>query len=418
LGLASTSLLARLLEPAAFGTYFIVLTIARVAILVGQIGMNQLVVRYIAVSMVSANRAKALDAIKKALVIAVSGTLLVACLYWVADDFLAAKLFDLPLIATVSSLVFLWIVAGSVRIMIAECFRGFHDLRNATLLEMFVFEFLFAFLVVSWWLFADYLTFQIAISLSAAAAFISAILAIYLISSKVRKFPSAETITYGELFKAGWPFLISNIVFVVMSQAGIWISGIVASPDDVALYACAFRLTMIVQLPILIFNSVAPQLIAEQHEKGEIPKLESVLRGLATIEFLPSAAIFIAYGLFGGFLLKLLFGPFYVDSYWVVMILGTGILVHSWVGFCGLTLMMTGKQGTFMKISLFWGVLTLSFSYFLGRAYGIYGVAAAMAAGKALQHLSFAYIVKKNLGIWTIVGNFSGLMRRIKQIAS
>lgn len=407
-------MLARLLEPDVFGTYFIVLTIARVAILVGQIGMNQVVVRFIAVSMVADNRGRARDVIRKALIIAVAGSLLVGVLYLATDDFLAAEVFNVPAMATVGPLVLLWIVAGSVRIMIAECFRGFHELRNATFLELFVFELFFAGLVVTWWLLKEQLTFQAAILLSAAAAFVSGLLAVYLLIRKIQKFPAVNTVTYGELLATGWPLLVSNIVFVVMSQAGIWISGIVASPDDVALYACAFRMTMIIQLPILILNSVAPQLIAEQHEKGEMRKLESALRGLAALAFLPSAAIFLVYCLFGAFLLELLFGQFYVGSYWIIMILGTGAMVNSWVGFCDHALIMTGNQTSLMRISLFWGLITLSFSFFLGRLYGVFGVAVAISAAKALQLLSVAYLVKRKLGILTIVGSFSGVVERIK----
>ncbi len=416
LGLVSTTLMARLLEPAAFGTYFIVLTTARVAILVGQTGMNQVVVRFIAVSMVSGNRAKARDTIKKASIIAVAGSFLVALLYWVSADVLAAKLFDMPVMATVSSFVLLWIVAGSVRILIAECFRGFHDLRQATLLELFVFELLFALLIVTWWFFNNSLTFPSVIALSAAAACISAILAVYLLRGKIHSFPAADTVTYGELFTTGWPLLISNIVVVIMAQAGIWISGIVASPDDVALYACAFRMIMILQLPLLILNSVAPQLIAEQHEKGELAKLESALRGLAAMELLPTAVIFIGYCFLGSFLLKMLFGQFYVGSFWVMMLLGSGVMVNAWVGFCGPVLMITGNHGTLMKISVFWGGITLIISYVTGRFYGIYGVAASITLGNVLQHLSMVYMVKKKLDIWTIAGNFSGLVWRIKQI--
>lgn len=417
LGLLSTTLLTRLLEPAAFGTYFLVLTIARVAILVGQIGMNQVVVRFIAVSMVSGNRAKAKDTIIKALIIALTGSFLIALVYWGSEDLLAARLFKMPLIATVGFLVLVWILAGSVRILVAECFRGFHDLRNASLLELFLFELFFAILISGWWALEKQLFFQNAIALSATAASLSAILAIYLIYKKIHRFPSASTTTYRELLAMGWPLLVSNIVVVIMTQAGIWISGIVASPDDVALYACAFRMAMIIQLPLLILNSLAPQLVAEQHEKGEMEKLEASLRSLAAIELIPTLVIFAAYWLFGSVLLELLFGQFYTGSFWVMILLGSGIMVNGWVGFCGAALMMSGHQNTLMKISLFWGVITLFCSYFTGKIYGIHGVAASIALGNALQHLFMVYIVKKNLGIWTMAGNFSGIVGRIKQIA-
>jgi O-antigen/teichoic acid export membrane protein len=417
LGLLSTILMTRLLEPAVFGTYFLVLTIVRVAILVGQIGMNQVVVRYIAVSILSDDRARAGDTIKKASIITGAGSLVVALIYWATDDFLAAKLFDVPVMATVSSFVLLWIVAGSVRILIAECFRGFHDLRGASLLELFVFELLFILTIVAWWVFNDHLSFQNTIVLSAAAASACAILAVYLLRNKIRDFPVANKITFGELFNTGWPLLVSNIVVVVMTQGGIWISGIVSSADDVALYACAFRMAMVIQLPLLVLASVTPQLIAEQHEIGEMGKLESMLRGLASIELLPTTAIYLTFCLFGGFLLDLLFGQFYVGAFWVMILLGSGILFNAWVGYCGPALMMTGNEGTLMKISLFWGVTALIFSYVAGKFYGIYGVAAAIALGNILQHSTMVYMVKKNLGIWTIAGNLAGSFRRIKQIA-
>lgn len=414
LGLISSVLLARVLAPADFGTYFLILTIARVAVLVGQIGMNQVVVRFIAGSMASGSPGMARDTVIKSFAIALAGSCFVGFAYILSSRILAISFFGAPIMATVSGLVFFWIIAGTLRILAAECFRGFNDLKMASMFELFAFELLFSILILVVWISYGEIVFYSAVFFSTVAAIISAFPAILLLRKKIIALPAENIVSFHELLQTGWPLLISNIVVVIMTQVGLWIVGIIATPTDVALYASAFRLVLLMQLPLLILNSVVPQLIAELHVQGNTMEIERTLRMVAMAEFVPTVVIYGIFLFFGQSFLTLFFGNFYADSYWILILLGAGIMVNSWAGFCGPALMMTGNQHSLMKISLICGMLALLFAFPIGKQFGAAGVAAVMAFINGVQHICMLMAVKRHIGVWTMVGNLSGLARRVR----
>lgn len=418
LGLISSIFLARILSPTDFGTYFLVLTIARVAMLVSQFGMNQVVVRFIAENMASGFPGKARNVVIKSFQITLLGGCLSGACYFASSPFVSLRIFNVPIMATVSGLVFIWIIGGTLRLLAAECFRGFHDLKSASIFEIFIFELFFICLVLTAWIWQGHLSFHSVILFSAIAALVGVLPAIFTLFRRIKKLPESELVTYSELLQTGWPLLVSNLVFVVMSQVGLWVVGMISTSDDVALYASAFRLVLLMQLPLLILNSVVPQLIAEFHAHNKKNEIEKSLRLIALAEFVPTLIVYVVFVFFGEPLLSLVFGEFYRDSYWILIILGSGILVNAFVGFCGPALMMTGHQNSLMKISVICGTLTLLFSFPVGLHVGAEGVAAVMAVGNILQHIAMLLVVKRQVGVWTMVGNFSGMKRRIKSIVT
>lgn len=410
---ASNALLARTVSPAALGVYFLVLSIARVAILVGQVGMNQAVVRFIAGSLAIGDKARARQTVRKAFVIVAVGGTAIGLLYLLFDGVMARALFNAPVMGTVGVPVFCWIVAGAFRILAAECFRGFDDLRFASLFELLAFELLFAVFVLIAWAGGWNLDFHGAILLSTAAALLSAALAVILLAQRVRRLPVDPAPPPLVLLSVGWPLLVSNLVVVVMTQAGLWIVGMIGSPDEVALYGAAFRLVMLLQLPLLVLNSVIPQLVAQLYAQEKNREIEGALRLAALAAFIPIALAYVLFLTLGGGILSLVFGAFYADAHVMLAFLGLGVLVNGWAGFCGPALMMTGKQVALMKISLFTGLPTLGAAFFCGHRFGAEGVAAAMAAGIAGQHVLMVLTARRLLGVRTDAGNLPGLLRMV-----
>ncbi len=110
-GLCTNVLLARLLPPSELGAYFLVMSIGAVAVLVGQFGQNQVVVRFVAEGAGTELLSKSRDAIHKAFVITLVFSGMVGLCYMISDRMLASVL-HAPVIASVSGLMAVWIIAG------------------------------------------------------------------------------------------------------------------------------------------------------------------------------------------------------------------------------------------------------------------------------------------------------------------
>jgi len=410
-GICTNALLARLLSPSDLGAYFLVMSIGAVAVLVGQFGQNQVVVRFIAEGAGSGMPAKSRDAIHKAFIITLVFSGVVSSFYIIFDEFWASVL-HAPIIASVSGLLVIWIVTSALRSLVAESFRGFRDIRLASVFEAPAYTCLFLGLLILGWFLSRDIHFYDVMQLSVMAAIITALWALWVLWKKVMQLPSGSPLSYQEMIHTGWPLLISNIVIVLITQAGLWIVSMISGPSDVALYGAAFRLVALLQMPLLILNSVLPPMIAELYVQGRKLEAEKSLRLITSAALVPASALFVVFLFRGEDILSLLYGGYYAAAFWILIILGGGIMANAWAGFCGPVLMMTGHQKVLMVISLVTGVFTVLLAFILGYIYGAEGVAASMAFGMALQHLLMLLAVKRYIGIWTHAGGLVSFVRR------
>src|SRR5829696_122232 len=136
LGIVTNGLLARLLSPQELGAYFLALSIVSLGAVVGSMGLPKTVVRLVAENMGLDRSGRTLRAIRTVLGLGVLGTLGISLAYLLAGD-LVGKLFQpqySSLLVGITGLMAGWIAIAVVQEITAETFRGFHDIRLATLL--------------------------------------------------------------------------------------------------------------------------------------------------------------------------------------------------------------------------------------------------------------------------------------------
>ena len=133
-GLISSALLARLLTPQALGTYFLAYSILSVGTSLGQLGLTGTVVRLVAEGMGLNLFGRVRRVISVVLGVGTLGTLGVGSAYLLFGDDLAMIVFNAPALAAITGLVAGWIMVGTLHGLLGETFRGFHDVRLATIL--------------------------------------------------------------------------------------------------------------------------------------------------------------------------------------------------------------------------------------------------------------------------------------------
>ena len=133
-GLVSSALLARLLTPQALGTYFLAYSILNVGTSLGALGLTGTVVRLVAQNMGLNLFGRVRRVISVVLGVGTLGALGVGLAYLLFGDDLAKIVFNAPALAAITGLVAGWIVVGTLQGVLGETFRGFHDIRLATIL--------------------------------------------------------------------------------------------------------------------------------------------------------------------------------------------------------------------------------------------------------------------------------------------
>ena len=133
-GMLQAMLLARLLSPGELGAYFLAMSLAGLAAIVAQIGMGRTMVLLVASALATDRPQAARHAIRVALALTcLAGALTALALADGPGRWLVLLLQDAAGLQTVLGTVALLLLALALIDLFAEIFRGFHDLRWASL---------------------------------------------------------------------------------------------------------------------------------------------------------------------------------------------------------------------------------------------------------------------------------------------
>lgn len=417
IGLATNALLARLLSPSELGAYFLAYSVVGVCAALGSMGLTKAVVRFVAESAGLEQYGKTRRIIRAAFGLGSLGAVTVSVAYLLFGGTLVSRLFDSPALAAITGVIAGWILVVIVQGILVEAFRGFHDIRMTTLLggiangNGILTGGLFSLALLLLWIFSGETDLTAVVLLAAVSGAVTTILAGLLLRRRITSLPQDD---FGvrfngiQIMHVAWPLMVTALALFALGQSSLWIAGAFLSQEDVALYGAAYRLTLYVAVPLQIANVVAPPIIAEMYAQGRTEELQRTLRTLAATTGIPSFLLLVAFILFGGTVMELVFGEFYRSGAVLLAVLSLGQMVGVWAGSGGQALMMTGHQNTMMLVTLTTGLLTITGAIWAVQQYGTIGIAAAAAGGLILQNVVQLLLVRRKVGVWTHA-SFSGL---------
>lgn len=407
--LASNALLARLLSPQDVGAYFLAFSLVSLGSWLGSMGLDKVSVRFIAETTGSGQFERTRQVAELVCKLGALGALGVGILYLSFVPLLGMELFHAPSLATASWLVAAWVLVVSPQRILAEVFRGFHDIRLAATFEGsgLVTGALFTLCLILIWFIRGRAALDTVILFAVGSALASLILASWMLRRKITSLPRPKPGSFegiGRTLHIAWPLLLTNVTLFAITQADLWIVGAFRPQEEVAIYGAAAKLVILVAMPLYIVNSVVPPLIADMYAQGKKRQLERVLRAAATLSGVPAFLVLAGFILLGGPILGLAFGDYYRDGATVLALLSVGQLVYAWAGSCGLALMMTGHQMMMMVITVSCGSLSVVIGLMTVSQYGATAVAIAAAAGIALQNVLMWVGARLATGMWTHIG--------------
>jgi O-antigen/teichoic acid export membrane protein len=429
-GIVTNALLARMLSPQEFGAYFLALSIVSLGAVVGSFGLPKTAVRLVAENMGLERSGRARRVIYTVLGLGVVGTLAASLTYLlVIGDLIGKYLFHSPLLVGVTGLIAGWIAISIVQEITAETFRGFHDIRWATLLGGLatggksgglIMRILLLGLVALIWVKSGETDLQTVMLVSIGSGSVSVLLSGWLLWGKVSslgsKVAEEEPVSPKEVLDDAIPFLVIALTAFVLLSSDIWILGVLGSGRDVAVYGAASRLVTFVAMPLLIVNLVLPPIVAEMYAQGKTARLERTLRTFSTLAGVPSLLVLVGFMLLGGPIMGLVYGkPIYQSgtAVLVLLILSAAKLVAVWSGSCGLVLQFTGHQTSMLRVSLLTSPLFFVVAILATWRYGPVGVASAAALTTTVQNVIMVLLAKRKTGMWTHVMFSLSPLRRV-----
>jgi O-antigen/teichoic acid export membrane protein len=421
-GIVTTGLLARMLSEQELGAYFLALSIVSLGAVVGSLGLPKTVVGLVAESMGVGRPGRARRVIRTVLGLGVFGALGIGLAYLLVGDLVSEHLFHSSLLVRVTGLLAGWIAIAVVQEITAEAFRGFHDIRLATLLGGLatagksgglIMRVLLLGVLVLLWVRSEQTSLATVMLVCMGSGSVSVVLSLWLLYGKVSSLsPSegaqdeVEPVSAKEVLDDAIPFLAIALTSLVLLSADVWILSALGSLKEVGIYGAASRLVTFVTMPLLIVNLVLPPIVSEMYAQGQTGRLERTLRTFSTLAGVPSLAVLLVFMLLGGPILGLVYGkPIYHGdtAILVLLILSAAKLTAVWSGSCGLVLQFTGHQRSMLRVSLLTSPLFFVVAIWATQRYGPVGVACAVAVTTALQNVIMVLLAKRKTGMWTQV---------------
>jgi O-antigen/teichoic acid export membrane protein len=403
------ALLARMLTAEDMGMYFLLFSLVSFGAVVAQVGLPKVVVRYIAGALEKNNYQEAKSMVRWAIAGNALGILVLSLLalsplgLWATSFLIHSN--DLQ---TLLLLSVLWVAALSLLQNLAEVFRGFHDLRLASMFGGAVSGSIALVLILTYSQVYGDANLEQALMLSVIAWGMAVTLSLIFVFRKIKSLPVVRTPESSGRFSAGmiastaWPLWFSDILLFVLLQVDLWIVGAFCSDTDTALYGAAARLMILVALPLMLVNAVIQPKVAAAHARGEIKNIEPVLRGAASVAGALALVAFILVVLLGDLALGTIYGEFYKQAYWVLVILTMGKLLDVLLGSSGVVLAMAGAQYQLLGITTLSAVSLVVLGCVGGIYFGILGVALAAVAGLLIQKLLMLFSVRRHFGVWSL----------------
>lgn len=404
-GVLVNALLARLLPPTDLGVYFLAFAIASIGVLVGPLGSSQVVIRQVAEGLEVGDRAGVGRALLTGFGLTAIGTMAFALiLLSPLGHLLAGGLLHSPALAGVLAIVAVWTAASAFQRLAADAWRGFKEIARATTFETLGSNLLALSFFTVVWIWRPHVGLGEILWLTALSCTLPALLGAWFLWREIGPWEGKSDGMQFRLLHAAWPLLVTNVMLYVLAQADLWLVGALRTTKDVAVYGAAQRLVLLQAAPLLIVNAVVPPIIAQLYARGARADLQHWMRKVAGVATVPALVLLAIFIVFGGQILSLVYGPFYVEGHLVLAILGIGQVLNVWAGSCGMALIMTGQERAMMSITVPCALLTVVLSWLGGASYGIAGVAVGSTIGLAIQNLSMVIAARRRLGIWTHAG--------------
>lgn len=401
LGFSNTIILARILSAGGIGEVFLALSVMNICSMIAGFGMNGAMMRFVPVYLENRKQDKLKGIIFFALKFCFALSLLFVLLLLLLSKFISMNVFHsrglLKLVPVVAFILPVYVLND----VISGVLRGYKDTFRALLPHMVISPFLkiTVFLFLS--LRGGSPVFAV------VAVLIAEIIAIvfsisFLLKRVDRTKPSYEWSECRKVLDIGSTMIFTILSVFLYTQADLWIVGMLRSTEEVGIYGVIARLVVLISFSLGAFSTIIPSIISTVYTSGESSEMERVIRGSTRWILTIAMPVVLIITIEGRMILKYAYGERFLAGYAALVILSIGQLVNSGAGLVGWLLQMTGGHRTFMKITIFWGILNVILDIILVRYFGIIGAALSTAFCLAMVNIVSVFVIRNKLSVVTL----------------
>lgn len=406
-----TVVITRNLGASVWGAFTIAFALLRLVGMVGSLGIDQAIVKFISHLHLAANWGAIKSIYKRLLLLQFLWGIVLLILIFISSDLIARDIFNNEAlghgIRIISFAIPFYILitynAGAMRGL--KYIKEYAFLREASIFPIALLISITLSLTIN-----NKVTDYSAHYAYLLGVIITAILSVYLWDLKVKKYKtrSIKSLPVTSVLKTSLPMMLSTSMLFIMGWIDTLMLGIMDTEHSVGIYNVAVKLSQIIIIPLTAINSIIAPKISEFFYKNNHKALNKYVRSSTRLFFIASFPIFsILIILSDPFLL--LFGSEFTEGKVSLYILLIGMLVNALSGANGNFLNMTGNQKYFSYILLLATTINILLNLILIPKYSIEGAAIANSTSLIVWNLLSTLFIWRKYNINTFILNFTGL---------
>ena len=411
-------MLARSLAPTDFGLFALLFSLATLTSLLASCGMNRALVKVLA-----EDSSHDPDTVRRIVNLGVTtsiaaGLLVGGLAFLICWQFVPASTGEHWTIAALFGGI---VLVRNMHFVLAETTRGFHETNWSNLFGGPaggpIPHLLFLVSLIGAWLVLETTTLTIVLSIYLASFVVTLpLLSRKLYSLKMELDPETESNSQAanqtpesarpkfsaqSIWLLAIPLMLTQTFGLTLSQADIWLAGVMVVPASIAIYCAAQRMLGFLTIPLQISGTAIVSFVPELIAKNKTKQLQEMV-GLATfVSGIPGLLIGMTLFLFPETVLSIVFGDFYAQAAVILKILVAGQLICVLTGPCEIVLTMAGHQNKTLAVNAVAAAAIFTLGP-LGIYFGgINGLAMAMCSVMMFQNLTNWWLAKKLVGVST-----------------
>lgn len=194
------------------------------------------------------------------------------------------------------------------------------------------------------------------------------------------------------------PLLLIVGLSLISFRIDIIMLGLLSNVEHVAVYSAASRIADVIVFGLVAANAVVVPMISRLHSTGRHEDLQKLVRLASKNILLFTIPLTATILIFGKEILNL-FGPEFSTGYSALVILILGQLFSVFAGPVGYLMMMTGHQRSAAKIASISAITNLVLNVIFIPMFGMIGAAISTAISLALLNMLLLKFVRKELSI-------------------
>jgi O-antigen/teichoic acid export membrane protein len=399
LGLAVSVIIARYYGAEVMGTVAVINSLLGLATVFALLGTDSALLRLLPEHLVNHSPASAAQIYRKARRLVIGASLGLGLLLFLGSRLLAEWVFSKPQLGLYLALSAIFLVCSVLVSLNTQAVRGLRLSRlfGVMLVLPGLANLLLLLLLTVFFFDLDNPVYTLFFSL-AVTAISGWIIIAKVFKKKIGPNDQVIALPTRELLAIAMPMLTTTSLFFLTSQSGVIILGIFHPQAQVGYYALAVKLSALVGFILIAINAMAAPRFAELFHAGQIDELFYVAQKSAKLIFWTTTPVLLALVLLGKPLLRLFFGPEFVQAYPALLVLIVGQFVNAVCGSNGFFMNMTGHENILRNVTAITALLYLGLSLALIPAFGIEGAAFAATVGISFQNVILLLYIKRKYG--------------------